>query len=680
MKTGGSPGFPRADWAPGPLAATFGHSGWSHVRYIVGYGSAIVLLLWSVAIAIFSTRRIEYPKDWVIPLDRWLGDLLRWMVDEFDLGLFTFKELMRFFSWLLTGPFVVSKNLLVTGVALNAEGTATIPPLSWVGIIMAVTVFAAQVRGAKFSFFVFLGLFYLPLFGLWQSAMTTLASMVVAVPLGIVFGLILGIASFRSQTFATAINPILDLMQTIPVFAYLVPVLFLFGFGPVAALTATIVYALPPMVRITELSLKKVPTEILEAGMMAGCSSQQMLWKVFLPSARAGLMVGVNQVIMLSFTVVIIGSMIGAGGLGEDIITALQKLSIGRGLEAGIAITIMAIILDRISQAYAEALQTQTSKLDRPRLLRHPVILGFAILLVTTAISFYAVEFRKFPTSLQITTAPFWEDLVTWINLHWYDALTTIKFAVVKSVLAPVRVALLSLPWFGVLVAIGLLGYLLGGTRLCLLTGSLVFFLAATGHWEKSMLTVYLCGISVVLSLSLGIPLGILIAAKQRLRGIVHAIIDTLQTLPSFIYLIPVVMLFQNGDFAALIAIVAYSIVPSVRYTDYGIRMIPAGTIEAAKMMGASKTQILLKVQLPMALPEIVLGISQTIMMALSMLVITALVGTRDLGQEVLSSLQLADPGRGLVAGLCVACIAIVSDRIFAAWAAKLKTRYESAN
>ena len=137
---------------------------------------------------------------------------------------------------------------------------------------------------------------------------------------------------------------------------------------------------------------------------------------------------------------------------------------------------------------------------------------------------------------------------------------------------------------------------------------------------------------------------------------------DTLQTFPSFIYLIPVVMLFRVGDFSAMIAIVAYAVVPAVRYTDLGIRQVRADLVEAARAMGCSRKQILWRVQLPIALPEIMLGINQTIMLALAMLVITALVGTRDLGQEVYIALTKADVGRGLVAGISVACLAMLMN------------------
>jgi glycine betaine/proline transport system permease protein len=155
----------------------------------------------------------------------------------------------------------------------------------------------------------------------------------------------------------------------------------------------------------------------------------------------------------------------------------------------------------------------------------------------------------------------------------------------------------------------------------------------------------------------------------------VRVVIDTLQTLPSFVYLMPAVMLFRVGDFTAMLAVVAYAIAPSIRYTVLGLQRVDPRLVEAARAMGATRRQILTKVKLKLALPEIMLGINQTIMFALSMLVITALVGTRDLGQEVYVALTKADTGRGLVAGLAVAFIAIIADRLISAGAAQTKAR-----
>ena len=187
--------------------------------------------------------------------------------------------------------------------------------------------------------------------------------------------------------------------------------------------------------------------------------------------------------------------------------------------------------------------------------------------------------------------------------------------------------------------------------------------------------TLELIVVSLLLAALIGIPLGILAAERERLWRWVQVLIDTLQTLPSFVYLMPAVMLFRVGDFTAMIAVVAYAVVPAIRYTVLGLRRVDPRLIEAGRAMGCTRWQILMKIRLKLALPEIMLGVNQTIMFALSMLVITALVGTRDLGQEVYIALTKADTGRGILAGLAIAFIAIIADRLIAAGAARTRAR-----
>ena len=223
------------------------------------------------------------------------------------------------------------------------------------------------------------------------------------------------------------------------------------------------------------------------------------------------------------------------------------------------------------------------------------------------------------------------------------------------------------------MAAVGLAGWQLGGKRLGLLSASLATFIAVVGLWTKAMVTLYLCGLSVIIACLIGIPIGVLAARHDRFHHVVSVIIDTLQTLPSFVYLMPVVMLFRVGDFAAMLAVIAYAVTPIIRYTDHGIRQVNPDLIEASQQAGCTRNQVLRKVQLPLSLPHIMLGVNQTIMMALSMLVITALVGTRELGQEVYIALTKADTGRGIVAGVCIAFIAIIADRMINAWASRRK-------
>jgi glycine betaine/proline transport system permease protein len=426
------------------------------------------------------------------------------------------------------------------------------------------------------------------------------------------------------------------------------------------------------MVRTTMLGLQRVSGEVVEFGRMAGCSSRQLLWKVMMPSARPTVMVGVNQVIMLSLNMVIIASMIGAGGLGFDVLFALRKLDIGVGLEAGIAIVVLAIAMDRLSQEYAKQQARQKHTANHQSFFHNYTSL-FLLTGGTLLLGILWSPLHTFPESWQVTTAPFWDALVKWINLNMFDYLDGFKNFILLNLLIPFKRFLLAVPWPVTVGLIAYLGYRLGGWKLSLGMLLLALFLAVNGLWPKAMVTVYLCGMSVLFAAIMGVPLGLWAAENERAHRILMILVDTLQTLPSFVYLMPVVMLFRVGDFSAMIAVVAYAIAPAIRYTDLGIRKIPQTLIEGATASGCTPRQMRWKVKLPLAFPEIMLGINQTVVMALSMLVITALVGTRELGQETYIALTKADTGRGLVAGVAIACIAMIVDRLISAWSIKRK-------
>jgi glycine betaine/proline transport system permease protein len=618
----------------------------------------------------------DWPKAWTLPAARWIGGFVKWLTEEAAIGPFSFSGFTRLIAAGVDVPYRFALSLLSTGF-LSGEGsnaTVILPRVSWIAVIAVFALLGYHAGGMRLALLQAACLSFVAVFGQWDSAMVTLASILVAVPLGVAGGLLLGILAYRIRWVERALNPVLDLMQTMPVFAYLVPILILFGFGPTAAVVATLIYAMPPMTRITILSLRRVAPEIHDLGHMMGCTRRQMMWRVLVPSAQDGLMVGLNQVIMLSLNMVIIASMIGAGGLGFDVLAALRRLDFGTGLEAGFAIVALAIALDRLSQAYAKkGVETQAGG---NILTRHPYLFAsLAILLAGSLAGLLAPGLQSFPEAFRLTTGPFWSDLMEWINVNYFDTLEAMKNAVLTGVLIPVRRFLLSLPWLGVVLFIAAAGWHLGGARLAALTGTLSLLIALTGQWEKAMITVYLCGISTIIAMVIGIPIGIAVAERQRLWRGVQAVIDTLQTLPSFVYLMPAVMLFRVGDFTAMLAVVAFAIVPAIRYTVLGLQGVDPRLIEAGRAMGCSRIQILTRIRLRLAMPEILLGLNQTIMFALSMLVITALVGTRDLGQEVYIALTKADPGRGLVAGLAIAFIAIIADRLIQAAAAKQRAQ-----
>jgi glycine betaine/proline transport system permease protein len=619
------------------------------------------------------------PQEMQLPIAASLSAAMSWLTDNAAIGPITVKHLTRSFAALIEAPYEVVKILLVDGITdgRGRRAATIIPPLSWVAVTVAAVALGHYARNIWLGLLAGALMIYLAVFGQWESAMITLASIAIAVPLGVLGGLAQGIAAWRWRWVERALSPILDLMQTIPTFAFLVPILVLFGFGPVAALLATIIYAMPPMVRVTIVALRAVPSEIVDFANMAGCTPWQRMRKVMLPVALPDLMVGVNQVIMLSLNMVIIASMIGAGGLGADVLESLRRLNIGGGIEAGLAITALAVVLDRLGRAISE--RVARAELRQGNWWqRHPrTTLVLVVSLATGALSYLIPALQEWPKAWQVTTRDFWSGLIEYINVNYFDQLEALRVWFLEILLLPVKRFFLALPWPLLIGILALAGWRLGGPRLAALTLILGLFIAATGLWEQAMITVYLCGLSVVIAMLIGLPIGILAASNETAGKIIGAIVDTLQTLPSFVYLIPVVMLFRVGDFSAMIAVVLFALVPAVKYTAHGLRSVPAELIEAGVVCGCTPFQILRKVRLPMAVPMILLGLNQTILLALSMLVITALVGTRDLGQEVYAALATADVGRGLMAGLAVAAIAIIADRLIGAAAGRVRARLE---
>ncbi|MGI9493482.1 MAG: ABC transporter permease [Geminicoccaceae bacterium] len=620
----------------------------------------------------------KVPKDWRIPLKRWIGDGMDWLVQDASFGLFSFTDLTRFIAAVIDFPYRIALSFLSTGwlQGQGSDAVQLLPPLSWVLVIALLTLLGHYAGGRRLAALVGGCFLFILLFGQWQNAMVTLASIVIAVPLGVIGGLLLGLAGYRWPLVEKILMPVLDLMQTIPVFAYLVPILFLFGFGPTAAVVATIIYALPPMTRVAIVALKNVSSEVRDLGQMVGCNRRQMTWKIMVPSAMPGLMVGVNQVIMLSLNMVIIASMIGAGGLGFEVLAALRRLDIGTGIEAGLAIVALAVALDRLSQALAQRTRAHDERQGQGVFKSHPYSITAVILvMLIQGLGLAASAIQSFPESWQLSTGSFWADVVRWINVNFFDQLEAFKDLLLLNVLIPFKRLLLGLPWAGVVALLALAGWTLGGPRLALTVGILALLIALTGLWDKAMITVYLCGLAVMIAMLIGLPIGILAAEYEGFWKVVRPIIDTLQTLPSFVYLMPAVMLFRVGDFTAMMAVVAYAVAPAIRYTVHGLKQVDPQTVEAGRAAGCTKWQLLTKIKLKLALPEIMLGINQTIMLALSMLVITALVGTRDLGQEVYIALTKADTGRGLVAGLAVAFIGIIADRLISAGSTRMRTR-----
>ena len=556
---------------------------------------------------------------------------------------------------------------LVEGVLVSGFESLRLPPLPWTALVGLAFVFGWWLKGWRLALLASSCIFYMALFGKWKLSLVTLSVVLVAAPIAASVGLGIGIAAARSKRVEKVVWPFLNVLQSLPHFSYLIPVAIFIGVSHKAGVIATILFAFPPMARLTLVGLRSVSNEVREAGLMAGCNARQMLWRVELPSALQALLLGVNQVVMQCLAMVVISSFIGAKGLGQDLLFRLQSLRLGQALEIGVAIVFVAVTLDRLSIALSEK-KPRERKAVGALWQRFPhSSVAVAVLLLSLAGAWLHPAGQTFPKSWTVTTAPLWDSFVVYITVHWFDALSFFREGLLLYVLIPVRSTFQWLPWPFYLFVAAALGYRLGGWRLAATVSGFIMFIVLSGYWARSTITAYMVFVSLLCCALLGLPLGIWASLSQRRTRAVMLVCDSLQTFPSFIYLIPVIMLFRVGDVAAIMAVVIYASIPIVRYTIFGLRGVAQETVEAALICGATPRQVLWKVRMPLALPEIMLGVNQTIMFALFMVTIAAFIGTTDLGQEIFRALTFNDAGKGLVVGLCIAFMGLTVDRLLVA-------------
>jgi glycine betaine/proline transport system permease protein len=236
------------------------------------------------------------------------------------------------------------------GAVANGIQSALLATPTSVGLAIFVLLSLWRV-GLGFAAFTAVSLWLVDHMGLWSAMMETLSLVLASTLVAMLIGLPLGIAMARSNRVAAIVRPLLDLMQTMPAFVYLIPAAMFFGLGAVPGTIATVIFSMPPVVRLTNLGIRQVHAEFIEAGNAFGCTAMQLLFKVQLPNALPSIMAGINQTIMLALSMVVIASMIGAGGIGNTVLTGIQRLDVGTGFEGGIAVVILAVILDRITQS-----------------------------------------------------------------------------------------------------------------------------------------------------------------------------------------------------------------------------------------------------------------------------------------------------------------------------------------
>lgn len=641
-----------------PAAGIFG----ANATKLLLFTALAIFVLGYFARSILPEGLYAWPQAYRIPLQAaandWLDQLLR-RTEIFDQPL---RIYTRSLGELLGVPMRFIQSALANGWSyVGADGARdSIPPLPWIvvtAVFVASAWFAAGSRLAAFTLATFV---YYAAFGLWNEAMLTLASVSVTIVLGVVLGLLAGIALWRWPRLEKVLNPIFDIMQTIPPFSYLVPVLVLFGFGPVAALVATMIFALPPMAKATAYALRRVPASVIELSEMTGASFWQQQWKILISTARTDILLGLNQLVMMSLAMVILASMIGAGGLGGEVLKALQSLRFGRGLEAGIAITLMAIQL--YSFGHAVATRRPSHEDGQERRKRYAVVLAFISLSV--ALALLSSAFRQFPETWTVSSSDVWSKAIVWLNGHWGSYFEAFRTFMTFWILRPLLDAMQGVGWFATALGLAVLCLAFKRPQVALLSVLIILAISAIGYWEAAVITLHLVFAGTLLSLIVGVPLGMWASSSRRVYKITDGIVTTLQTLPSFVYLIPIVMLLGPGDVSGLLAIAIYSMATTIRYVSHALKEVDKGVLEAAEMFGASYWQTFFKVRLPLAWPGLLLALNQTLMMAVGMVVITSLIGTRGLELETIEAIAKVQAGRSLVAGLAICALAILIDRI----------------
>jgi glycine betaine/proline transport system permease protein len=631
--------------------------------YITAAALILTVLQWSGLLPAFLHR---LPEGWVPPFAVWLDSGFNFL--RYTLGLETLTR------WFAEGPlqFMLDTS---ANILYGKRRWPNFEPIPWSAIAAVSAMIGYYLGGWRLALLAGGTFVWTALIGQWKDAMQTMSVLVVAVPMAFVIGILLGIAGWKYAWVERGIKPVLSVLQTLPFFTYLLPAVIFFKVGPTAGAVATVIYAIPPMILMTTLGLKKVSPEVVEAGKMSGCSKWQMLRYVYVPAARTEILVGVNQVIMLCLAMVVLTAFIGMPGLGAKLLAMMGSFKLGRSFEIGITIILLAVTLDRLSKAWVVKLPEHFER-GTPWWQRHKYMLvGLAVFVFFCILGYFVEWFAEISRRQSFTQGKVIDVRIkTFLALEPVQAVTgSIRYVLNVWVLNPFRDFLLSIPTFGLIGFVVAGALALGGRKSG--TYALIFFglVALSGWWDRSVITLYSVISAVILATIIGLPIGILAARSAKWSNRVLLACDTAQTFPSFIYLIPAIMLFGITATTVVFSVFIFTMVPLVRYTVEGLRGVPAEMTEAADMSGATKMQKLWKVQLPLALPTMAIGFNQAIMFAFFMIIIAAFIGTQDLGQELQKTLAGTDLGKNFVLGICVSLMALTFDMAIMSWSEKKK-------
>ena len=417
--------------------------------------------------------------------------------------------------------------------------------------------------------------------------MQTLALMGAAVLISILIGVPVGIVAGRNQRFHRAITPVLDAMQIVPAFAYLMPVVIVFSVGPAAAVICTLIYAIPPAVRITALGIRGVTAESVEASQAFGATTAQTLFKVQLPLARRQLLLALNQTIMFALSLVVIAGLIGGKGLGDVVTNGLYS-NPALAMLAGIAIVIMAIALDRSTAAIADRTDPARRQLTdegkrRARRITLATLGGIAgVVLVAKLLGADAIYPDEFETASSIYDSNIQDTVLGWINdaLEYVQDPTTFVFSITdcdrqlhpRQHAEPIQNLLMDTPWFVVLGCLTGIAYVLSGLRPAITTFLMLALIGVIGVWEPAMDTASQVLVATAIAVVIGIAIGIWAAENPRVERALRPLLDTLQTLPQLVYIIPFIYLMPVSLVPGVVASVLYAIPVIIRLVTAGIR------------------------------------------------------------------------------------------------------------
>jgi len=610
---------------------------------------ALLLGITAVLFVIFQGQFLQ-PYDPDAALFAFFNGVRDWLDANADAWIF---------AWILPFRTLLNWGVEVTNGVLLAVG--------WTGVILTTLALGVASVTLRTGLALALAFLLIGAFGLWDATMLTLAQVLVAVTMSLVLGIPLGILAGLSDRFLRLVTPVLDLMQIMPTFAYLIPLVIFYGIGDATAVIATLIYAIPPAIRLTSLGIRGVAPETVEAAVSLGSRNRQVLFKVQLPMARSTIGLAVNQTIMMAMSMVVIAAFVGAGGLGEAVIKGLKTLDVGESFTAGIAIVLLAMILDRLSASASATTDLRARGHVRPaRFSRRTVLAMCGVVAGAGIVAGLTIEAANaFPEALAISIAEPINAAVEWIETNLVFLTSGIKEIVTAFVINPVQWFLTLSPWWLILFLASGLGAIITGSRAMVTVALASLSVYLLQVWEPAMETLTQVLVAVAFTMLFGMLLGTWAARSAVVSRIMRPINDGLQTMPSFVYLIPAVALFEATRFTAIIAAVMFAVPAVIRLVEDGVRGVSPTAIEAATSSGSTSLQVIRKVQLPMARRSLLTAMNQGIVLVLGMVVIGGLVGGGGLGYQVVAGLaQRANFGSGMAAALAMVALGIMLDRI----------------